>query len=427
MAEKTPATALPDVSVPDIDRVIQTAIFEQTCSAAACVASIGDQVFHRAVYGSPTTPPPLRRLGHDTLFDLGTLTQPFGVGLATLMLVARNRLDLNASLSKTIPELKDARFAAVTLDMLLDHTSGLPTTRSYWQDLREAEQALPEAQRTFGTAKAAGAMRALLGDTRLEYEPGQRVQESDVGLLALGFIIEALIGQPLDVFLEREVYRPLGIADDLFFVRHDDPKRRARLARRVFAATEECAWRERLLQGEVRDANAWAIGGVAGHAGLFGTAEAVWRLTQTLWASFRGEGRFFLGGTVRRFWTRSKRLRDTTRALVWDTPSAIAPTVGKRFSSGSVGFTSPTSGAVWVDLATDAIGVLLLNAAHPTPDGKEEAMGKLLPRVFDFIAKHGESRPRDATRPTGARAFYDGPIASGTTVPLHNPLRGPRK
>lgn len=426
MAEVKPE-ALPDVAVPDIDRVIQTAIFEQTCSAAACIASVGGTVFHRGVYGSPTTPPPLRRLGHDTLFDLGPLSQPFGAGLATLQLVSRNRLDLNASVNKTISELKDARFAAVTIDMLLDHTSGLPAMRSYWQDMREAEKSLPEAQRTMGTSKAGAAMRALLGDTRLEFEPGRRTQESQVGLLALGFIVEALVGQTLDVYLEREVYRPLGLADDLFFVRLDDSRRRARLARRVFAATEDCAWRERLLQGEVQDPNAWALGGVAGHAGLFGTGDAVWRLTETLWQSFRGEGRFFLGGAVRRFWTRSKRLRDTTRALVWDTPSAIAPTVGKRFSSASVGFTSATNGAVWIDLSTDVIGVLLINGAHPSPEGKQAAMAKFLPRVFDFIAKHGESRPRDSSHPTGARAFYDGPVAGGTSIPLHNPLRGPRK
>jgi len=427
MVAQAEKDTLPEVTVADIDRVIQTAIYEKACSAVACIAAVGGQVFHRGVYGSPTTPPPLRRLGYDTLFDLGSLTQPFGTGLAALHLVSRNRLDLNASLNKTIAELKDARFAAATLDMLLEHTSGLPAMRSYWQDLRDAESKLPVAGRTLGTAKATAAIRKMLGETRLEHEPGQRVEVSDVGFLALGFIIEALVGKPLDVFLEREIYRPLGLADDLFFVRHDDLRVRQRLMRRVFAATEECTWRERLLQGEVADANAWALGGVAGHAGLFGTVDAIWKLTEMLWTSFRGEDRSFLGGTVRRFWTRSKRLRDTTRTLAWDTPSAIAPTVGKRFSSASVGFSSATSGAVWIDLSTDVIGVVLMNGAHPSPEGKDEAMAKFLPRVFDFIAKHGESLPRDAKHPTGARAFYDGPIGGGTSVPMHNPLRGPRK
>ena len=417
---------LPEVAVPDIDRVIQTALFHKTCSAAACIASVGGRVFHRKVYGNPTLPPPVRRLGYETLFDLGALTQPLGSGLATLVLVSRNRLDLNASLDRTIRELKDPRFAKITIDMLLDHTSGLPAERSFLRTLREEEEGKRGGPASIGTEEGKRRVRSLLSELRVEYEPGSQVRYAPLGFLVLGFILEDLVGKPLDVFLAREVFRPLGLAEDLFFVRLDDERHRARLRRRVFAAGRDDPDRGGVLQGEVDDPNAWAVGGVAGHAGLFGTVDAVWRLVHALWQSHRGEDRHFLGGTVRRFWTRSRRLRDTTRTLAWETPSAIAPTVGKRFSPASVGFTSLQSGAIWIDLSTDVIGVLLLNASHPTPEGKEEALQKLIPRVFDFIAKHGESIPQD-DKAVGSRAFYDGPIAAGTSLPLHNPLQGPRK
>jgi CubicO group peptidase (beta-lactamase class C family) len=422
----TDTDKLSEVTVPDLDRIIQTAIFEESFSACACIASIGGKIFHRGIYGSPTFPPPQRRLTFDTLFDLGSLTQPLATGVAALVLVGSNRLDPNATLPKALPELKDARFQPITVDMLLDHTSGLPSVRSFHEQVAAEDLKPGKQEKVLGTAKAVPLFKQLVADTLLEHEPGTTVQVSDVGFLTLGWVIEHVSQKPLDVFLEREVFRPLGLADNLFFIRHDDPRVRQRLARRVFAATEDCPWRKKLVSGEVQDSNAWALGGVAGHAGLFGTIDAVWTLTKSLWESARGEGRFFLGGTVRRFWTRSKRLRNTTRALAWDTPSASNVTVGKRFSPASVGHAGLTGGAVWVDLSSDMIGVVLHNSSHRSLEGKQAALEKFYPRLFDFIAKHGESLPPDSDRRSGSAAFYSGPIV-GTTVPLANPLRGPHK
>jgi len=416
----------PEVTIPDIDRCIQTGVADKTFSGAACIASVGGKIFHRGIYGCPSTPPPVRKLGFDALFDLASLTKPLGTGLAALLLASQNRLDLNASITKTIPELKDAKFEKVTIDMLLEHTSGLPAVRNYGQDLERAEAKLIASERTLGTSKAMTFVRAALADLRLESEPGTKVVYSDVGFILLGLIIENIVGKPLDVYLAREVYRPLGLHDDLFFVRLDDDRGRQRLLRRTFAATEDCKWRKKLLQGEVHDPNAWAMGGVAGHAGLFGTVDAVWTLVKSLWESYKGDSRVFHNGTVRRFWTRSKRLRDTTRTLAWDTPSAQNPSAGKRFSLTSVGHLGFTGTSVWIDLSTDIIGVVLTNAAHPTPEGKQEKMQKFRPRVYDLIAKQGESLPIDPEKKTGAAAFYSGPII-GTTIPLRNPLQGPRK
>ncbi|MEE8408569.1 MAG: serine hydrolase, partial [Myxococcota bacterium] len=134
----------------------------------------------------------------------------------------------------------------------------------------------------------------------------------------------------------------------------------------------------------------------------------------------------FLGGTVRRFWTRSKRLRDTSRALAWDTQSSHGSSCGTRFSKTSVGHTGFTGTSVWIDPSTDVIGVVLTNAAHPSPDGKQELMAKFRPKVYEQIAKNGEALPPDPDRKTGSAAF-SATIAAGTSVPLGNPLRGPRK
>jgi len=216
--------------------------------------------------------------------------------------------------------------------MLLDHTAGFPACRPFWEEIAAHDAKAKPADKLLGTRRALAFVKERIADSSLEYEPGTRCVYSDIGFMVLGWVVESVVGKPLDLFLERELYAPLGIAEELFFVRLDDVRARARLERRVFVATERCAWRDKLLAGEVHDPNAWAMGGVAGHAGLFGTADAVWKLVSRLWACHKGRERTFLPGTVARFWTRSKRVRNSTRTLAWDTPDAAESMAGKRFS-----------------------------------------------------------------------------------------------
>ncbi|MEL6544483.1 MAG: serine hydrolase [Myxococcota bacterium] len=418
---------LPDSSEPDIDRCVNKGVADKVYSAGACTASIGDRIFHRSAHGSPVHPPPLRRIDTSALFDLASLTKPLATGLAALYLSSRSQLDLGASITRTLPEFKHHKpFEDITVDMLLDHTSGFPATKDFWRTLREQDLRTHPNDRVLGTQKSRPRIMELLLETPLEYRPGTKTVYSDIGFMVLGWIIEHITGKPLDVWLEREIYRPLGIHNELFFVRLDDARARQRLRRRTFIATEECPWREKVLQGEVHDPMAWALGGVAGHAGLFGTADAVWALARKLLQCYNGEDRFFLSGGVRRFWTRSRRTPGTTRTLAWDTPTANLSMSGKRFSLSSVGHLGFTGCSLWIDLSTQVIGVVLTNSAHPTPDGKQEAMQKFRPRVYDLIAKYGESMPPDPGKPQGSQAFYSGP-GVGISVPLHNPLRGPGK
>jgi CubicO group peptidase (beta-lactamase class C family) len=213
--------------------------------------------------------------------------------------------------------------------------------------------------------------------------------------LLLGWVIEHGVGRPLDDWLMREIYRPLGLHQDLFFVRLDDARQRQRLRGRTFAAgcDDRTGYRGRRLQGEVSDETAWALGGVCGHAGLFGTVDAVFKLVLALWQSYSGFDRFFLGGTVRRFWTRSKRLRDMTRALAWDTPTVREPLCGARFSQGSIGAVDSAGSAIWIDLSSNILGVVLVNGNHPQLQGKEATLRKFQAHLFELIAKAGEALP----------------------------------
>ena len=382
---------MPELSEPDIDRCFSKYIGKKTFSGGACVASVGERIFHRNIYGSPAQPPPVKRLGFDAVFDLASLTKVLATGIGVMHLVSKNRMDLSVPLSRTIPELRDSRFDSVTVDMLLDHTSGFPPCVPFWEHLTKQEERLPVSQRRRGTAAAMPDLKEQVAELPFANPPGTATAYSDVGFLVLAWILEHVVGAPLDVFVEKEIYGPLGLSDSLFFVPQGNSKKISGRTRRDFVATEDCVLRGKMLLGEVHDPTCWAVGGVCGHAGLFGTADGVWALMRALWESFQGNNGFFHSGTLRRFFTRSKRLPDTTRALAWDTPSSINSTAGKRFSRLSVGHLGFTGTSVWMDVKTGIMGVVLTNSVHPNNEGKPEEMKIFRPRVYELIAKAGES------------------------------------
>ncbi len=406
LGRAAPPKAPPEL--PELDRCISTGLSEGLFSTAACVASVGDHIFHRGVYGQPHAPPPVGvRSNFEQLYDLGSLTGPLGAGLGALWLVGKGRMDLGASLAKTVAKLRDERFLPVMLDMLLDHSAGFPAGDNLWRDLLALDAKRPAAARRAGTEAMHEDLQELIAKLELAYEPGKNMRASALDFVVLGWAIESISKQPLDRMLAREIYEPLGVAKDLFFVKQGDYQQGRLLARRVFAAGAQCAARARAVRGEVSDPLAWALGGVAGHAGLFGTVDAVWQVARALLSSYRGRERFFLGGAVKRFFTRSRRVAKSTYALGWQAPTVNDSPAGKKFSQSSVGHVGSTGGALWIDLSTDVIGVLLANTQH-MPGGEEKTarIAKLHARLFELVAKHGETLlPRTTSQ--GASAFRD--------------------
>lgn len=397
--------SIPEKRVPDIDRCINKYIYDQTFSAAACMASIGANVFHRASYGTLLKPPPLKKTQPGVLFDLASLTQPLATGLAALYLVSRSRMDLGAPLSTTLPEFRTPIFEKITLDMLLDHTSGLAPMGKWAEKVALHDAKTSPADRLMGTPKAIDFLKNQVAASQPTHEPGKRFLYSQAGPMILGWVIEHITGKRLDDFLMREIYRPLGLHEQLFFIRLDDLRARSFLRRRAFAAMHTCEWRDKLIQGEVSDDTAWAMGGVAGHAGLFGTVEAVWLILYHLWASYKGIERTFLAGAVRRFWTPSRRIRGLTRTLGWDTPTVNQASCGKRFSRNSIGEVGNGGSSIWLDLSSDVFGVVLTNQKHMDEDSSRDALATFRPRVYELISKEGESLPPDATQKRGSAAF----------------------
>jgi CubicO group peptidase (beta-lactamase class C family) len=207
---------------------------------------------------------------------------------------------------------------------------------------------------------------------------GEKVLYSDLGFMILRWIVEAVSGYRLDHFVAEEIYRLLAL-EDLYFM--EVGKIRSDVN---FAATEKCSWRKRILEGQVHDENAYTLGGIEGHAGLFGTAQNVFVLLSELLSTYHGydSNRLFQKKIVRTFF---KRLPDTDKALGFDAPSVRDPSSGQYFSLNSVGHLGFTGTSFWMDLDREIIVILLTNRIHPKR--ANSGIKAFRPQLHDTVMK----------------------------------------
>ncbi|MDA8163872.1 MAG: serine hydrolase [Desulfobacteraceae bacterium] len=295
-----------------------------------------------------------------TCFDLASLTKPLATGLTILCLINDGALALETPLPFLLSGDVPADKQGITLRHLLGHASGLPAHRPYFESLVK----MPADERW------AALRRWILAEPLLS-APGGRTLYSDLGFLLLGMIVAERSGRGLARMAAERVLRPLGLEEEIFFqpLWEEEKEPSTRLRGRVFAATERCPWRGRLLSGEVHDDNAHALGGVAGHAGLFGTAGGMLALVRHLLDVRQGRAvhpgyrpedlRVFLS-------TRS--VQGSSWGLAFDTPSPVGSSAGRHFSETSFGHLGFTGTSFWVDPEKELAVVLLTNRVHPTRD-----------------------------------------------------------
>jgi CubicO group peptidase (beta-lactamase class C family) len=261
--------------------------------------------------------------------------------------------------SKHIPEYKKP----ITGRQLLNHCSGLPAYRPYYEKLIHT----PQADRSDTLLKWVLAEQLLA-------PPGRIACYSDLGYVVLQEILKVHYQADLDEAFSRYFLEPLGIRE-LGFRRLENvrdavtrPEFTADRHPLQFAQTEFCPWRRRLLEGEVHDENAYCMEGVAGHAGLFGTARGMHGLLRTLWHIHNGgDASVALApSVVRAFWMRQNLVSESSWALGFDTPSATGSSAGTRFSSRSIGHLGFTGTSFWMDLEREILVILLTNRVHPT-------------------------------------------------------------
>ena len=337
------------------------------CSLAA--AFRGELVAHKA-FGRFTYDPASPEVTTASLFDLASLTKVVATTAMAMILYERGLVDLEAPVSAIVPKFgggldNDPRRREVTLRMLLTHSSGLPAY----------EKLFLRAQAREGLLQAAFA-------TELTAEPGTQAEYSDIGFIVLGVILERLADEPLNAFCQREIFGPLGMTRTAF-----NPT----LALKQFIppTSDDRTFRHRIIQGEVQDENASVLGGIAGHAGLFSTAEDLAIFAHSM---LSGGYPMLRPETVELFSRRESSPKGTSRALGWDTPSSssslplplpLPSQSGKYFSSRSFGHLGYTGTSLWIDPDRQLSITLLTNRTWP--DCTNQAIKQVRPAFHDAM------------------------------------------
>ncbi len=299
-------------------------------------------------------------LGHETYdasspaitkthrYDLASLTKILASTAIAMRLHGEGRLDLNTPVATLVADFCDATATdfeakrAITLRMLLTHSSGMAPWKKLWT-----------------LASGRDAILLATYDEPLRFAPGTSYAYSDLGLITFGTCLEALCGERLDLLAERLVFEPAGMRHTSYgpLAAHID-----------VAPTEEAASRGGLIHRRVHDENADALLGIAGHAGLFSTAGDVARFCRLIAAAGVLEGfRLCPRSTVELFCARQTDVFETSRAIGFDTPTSNN-SAGSRFSKSSVGHTGFTGTSLWIDRARDLSVVCLTNRVHPHRD-----------------------------------------------------------
>lgn len=307
-----------------------------------------------------------------TVYDLASLTKPLATSLAFMALVETGNIDLEDEIGIFFHGAS-REMGKIRISQLLSHSSGLPAHRPYYETLIG-----------YAHGKRKEKLKKLIFDEKLLFQPGSATLYSDLGFMLLGFVVEKITGVSLDIFWQNEIVRPLALREELFF------KDMSGLDSERCAGTGRCNWSKRKLCGIVHDDNCRALGGIAGHAGLFGTVNGVMSMTKELLLQYRGVHRHPAYGSevLKKF---LQKHNGSTWTYGFDTPSSGNSTSGKYFSEMSVGHLGYTGTSFWIDLSKGVGVVLLTNRVLMGNDMSK--IRKFRPLVHDTIMKYLTNDP----------------------------------
>ena len=363
--------------------LLEKAIADRAFPACSLVVTLrGELIAHKAL-GRFTYDPASPAVVTDSIFDLASVSKAVATTTMAMILYQRGLLDLEAPVTGIVPEFagEDPSRGEVTLRQLLAHSSGLPAYRKLYLRAKTRDELL---QGAFAT--------------EITTAPGTHAEYSDIGFIILGVALERLADESLDVFCQREIFGPLAMAHTTF-----NPPKTWR--DRIPPTANECGadilvratanpvaksapsnFRGRVIQGEVQDENASVLGGVAGHAGVFSTAEDVASFAH---AMLNGGYPILRTDTVQLFRRRESAPAGTSRALGWDTPSAPSQS-GKHFSARSFGHLGYTGTSLWIDPDRQLSITLLTNRTWP--DCQNHAIKQVRPAFHDAVIEALETK-----------------------------------
>jgi serine-type D-Ala-D-Ala carboxypeptidase len=323
-----------------------------------------------------------RPVQSSTIYDLASLTKPLVTVTSVLLLIQEGRLQIDEPI-KTILDLKGAPIGSVSVRDLLTHSAGLPGWRPFYERLEE-KGIVPDVTEPAALRQA---FLELIREEPLIYGKGEKSLYSDLGFMLLGFIVERVRDSFLDQSFYERVAEPLQ-AHPLLFTPTKAPSSQAEANPTDPSTIAPTEWDDRsgrYLVGEVHDENAAAMGGVAGHAGLFGTAEAVLAISGAWLNAYHGRSSILDRELVRIFTKRQSHVPQSSWAMGWDTPTAPSSS-GNFLAVESFGHLGYTGTSLWVDPKRELELVLLSNRVHLSRTN--EAIRAFRPMIHDLVFRN---------------------------------------
>ena len=391
-----------------IDALVASDIAAKKLPGAVVLVGHRGKIVFRKAYGNRSLVPTVEKMTVDTIFDVASLTKPIATATSIMILVEQGKLRLNDTIGKFIPDIDDENAKRVTIQQLLTHTSG------YRPDFDLGEK---------WTGREG--MLAALKKEKLRAAPGTRFVYSDIGFIVLGEIVSRLGSTTLESFARTNAFIPIAASDSQFLPFQDTKvslPTKDQFGR--FAPTENIRGQNsylgstfggnddagnRMLLRQVHDPTSFRMGGVAGHAGLFSTADDLARYCQMLLnGGTLDEKRVMSAQTVAKMTAPIVVSEDgATRGLGWDINTAFSSNRGELFPLGSFGHTGFTGTSVWIDRVSQTFVVFLSNRVHP--DGKGDVT-PLRAKVATVVASAVEDTPVEMYRL--AESTYNSAVAA---------------
>ena len=399
---KPDAVGLDAARLSRIDAAVEDSIQRHQLPGAVVVIVREGKIAFRKAYGSRSIQPALTPMTVDTVFDMASLTKPIATATSIMVLLERGKIRLSDKVIDHIPEFAPNGKDQITVEQLMLHTSGLI-----------ADNPLSDFEN--GPEKAFEQIDKLKPRT----DPGTKFTYSDVNYIVLGKMVERLSGETLDAFSRKNVFEPLGLRETTF-------KPGEALAKRA-APTEQRDghW----MQGEVHDPRSFKLGGVAGHAGLFSTADDIAVYVQMLLDGGVYQGKRILSPATVRLMTTPRPIPGGLRALGWDVQTSYSANRGELFSPDSFGHTGFTGTSVWIDPSSRMAVIFLSNRVHPDGKGNVTRLrGQVATLAAASIVAPPFPNPRSSAAPSTAARSYSS-VLTGIDVLVRDdfrPLKGRR-
>ena len=344
----------------DVDATVLRFIEKKAFPGAVVAVGRDGALVHLKAYGKKTYESDAAPMTTDTMFDLASLTKVIATTTMAMMMVDEGRLDLNRPVRDYFYKFTGGQKDRITVRHLLTHSSGI----DWWAPLYKEAHTMPEYL-----------SRIIPMD--LKYEPGTKSVYTDLGVMMLGDILERASGSDLNSFVKKRLFEPMKMRD----TGYQPPES---MKSRIAPTEVDKDWRKRLVWGEVHDENAAGLGGIAPHAGLFGTAPDLARFATMLLNGGVFENRRYVSPSTLALFTTRAGIPDSSRALGWDTPSENS-SAGTLMSKRAYGHTGFTGTSMWMDPETGVFVIVLTNRVHPTRDNNQ--IREARPQIADAVMR----------------------------------------